>query len=177
MTRGNCQAHLRQMFCVKKLFFTQSDKCSLSWFYLLYLYLTLNNSYITLSYISLSGPFYWLSVGIWELFGANLPSRDEYIEIKNDMAPQTMTHNSCVKAGHSFTHVMTAQLWQYCDVIMASQITSLTILYSIVHSGADQRKYQSSASQAFVWGIHRWPVNSLHKWPVTWKCSHLMMSS
>ena len=35
---------------------------------------------------------------------------------------------------------------------MASQITSLTIVYSIVHSGADQRKYQSPASLAFVTG-------------------------
>ena len=32
--------------------------------------------------------------------------------------------------------------------------------------GADQRKHQSSASLAFVWGIHRWPVNSPHKGPV-----------
>ena len=32
---------------------------------------------------------------------------------------------------------------------MASQITSLTIVYSTVHSGADQRKHQSSASLAF----------------------------
>ena len=45
----------------------------------------------------------------------------------------------------------------------------LTIVYSSVHSNADQRKYQSSASPAFVWGIHRWPVNSPHKWPVTRK--------
>ena len=46
----------------------------------------------------------------------------------------------------------------YGDVIMgamASQITSLTIVYSIVYSNADQRKHQSSASLAFVWGIHR----------------------
>ena len=43
---------------------------------------------------------------------------------------------------------------------MASQITSLTIVYSTVYSGADQRKHQSSASLAFVRGIHRWPVNS-----------------
>ena len=50
---------------------------------------------------------------------------------------------------------------------MGSQIRSLTIVYSTVYSGADQRKYQSSASLAFVWGIHRWPVNSPHKWPVT----------
>ena len=46
---------------------------------------------------------------------------------------------------------------------MASQINSLGIVYSIVHSGADQRKHPSSASLAFVRGIHRWPVNSPHK--------------
>ena len=38
-----------------------------------------------------------------------------------------------------------------------------------VYSGADQRKYQSSSSLAFVRGIHRGAVNSPHKWPVTWK--------
>ena len=54
---------------------------------------------------------------------------------------------------------------------MASQITSLTIVYSTVYSDADQRKHQSSASLAFVRGIHRGPVNSSHKWPVTRKMS------
>ena len=60
----------------------------------------------------------------------------------------------------------------YTDVIMsaiASQITSLTIVHSTVYSDAAQRKHQSSASLAFVWGIHRGPVNSPHKWPVTRK--------
>ena len=60
----------------------------------------------------------------------------------------------------------------YGDVIIgaiASQITSLTIVYSTVYSDADRRKHQSSASLAFVWGIHRRPVNSPHKWPVTRK--------
>ena len=55
----------------------------------------------------------------------------------------------------------------YSDVIMgviASQITSLT-----TYSGTDERKHQSSASLAFVRGIHRWPMNSPHKWPVTRK--------
>ena len=52
---------------------------------------------------------------------------------------------------------------------IACQITSLTIVYSIVYSDADQRKHQSSASLAFVRGIHRGPVNSPHKWPVTRK--------
>ena len=49
----------------------------------------------------------------------------------------------------------------------ASQITSLTIVYSTVYSGTDQTKHQSSTSQAFVRGTHRWPVNSPHKGPVT----------
>ena len=51
----------------------------------------------------------------------------------------------------------------------ASQITSLTIVYPIVYSDADQRKHQSSASLVFVRGIHRGPVNSPRKWPVTRK--------
>ena len=52
---------------------------------------------------------------------------------------------------------------------MTSQITSLTIVYTSVYSGADQSKHQGSASLAFVRGIHWWPVNSPHKWPVTRK--------
>ena len=52
---------------------------------------------------------------------------------------------------------------------MASQITSLTIVYSSIYSAADQRKHQSSVSLAFVRGIHRSPVNSPHKGPVTRK--------
>ena len=69
----------------------------------------------------------------------------------------------------------------YTDVIMsvmASQITSLTIVYSRVYSGADQRKYQtSSASLAFVRGIHRSPANSSHKGPATRYFFHVMTSS
>ena len=63
-------------------------------------------------------------------------------------------------------------LLHYPDVIMStikSQITSPTIVYSTVYSGADQRKHQSSAPLAFVRGIHRRPVNSPHKGPVTRK--------
>ena len=47
------------------------------------------------------------------------------------------------------------------DVTMgaiAFQITSLTTVYSTVYSNADQRKHQSSASLAFMRGIHRSPV-------------------
>ena len=71
-------------------------------------------------------------------------------------------------------HVITQMdvLMHYNDVIMgsmASQITSLIIVYSAVYFGAYQRKHQSSASLAFVRGINRGPVNSPHKWPITRK--------
>ena len=66
------------------------------------------------------------------------------------------------------------------DVIMtpmASQITSLTVVCSAVYSDADQRKHQSSASLAFVWGIHRdrWIPHT--KSQLRGKCYHLMTSS
>ena len=60
----------------------------------------------------------------------------------------------------------------YSDVIMsamASQITGVSMVCSTVCSGADQRKHQSSASLDFVWGIHRWLLDSPHKGPVTRK--------
>ena len=62
--------------------------------------------------------------------------------------------------------------YHYDDVIMgviASLMTSLTIVYSTVHSDANQIKHQSSASLTFVRGIHPGPVNSPHKGPVTQK--------
>ena len=52
---------------------------------------------------------------------------------------------------------------------MASQITGVRIVCSIVCLGADQRKRQSSASLAFVMGIHRSPVNFPSLRPVTRK--------
>ena len=71
-------------------------------------------------------------------------------------------------------------LLHYSDVIMgaiASQITSLTIVYSTVYSDADQRKHQSSASLAFVRGIHqdRWIPRTNGQ--LRGKCFHLMTSS
>ena len=58
----------------------------------------------------------------------------------------------------------------FSDVKMsttASQITGVLIVYLTVCLDADQRKYQSSMSLAFVMGSHRWPVNSPPKGPVT----------
>ena len=74
-----------------------------------------------------------------------------------------------IEALKSWKHM---SVYHYSGIIMsmmASQITSLMIVYSTIYSGADQRNHQSSMSLAFVRGIHRWPMNSLHKGPVTQK--------
>ena len=65
--------------------------------------------------------------------------------------------------------VITTAVFHHNDVIMGtmvSQFTRLTMVYSTIYSDAD-KKYQSSGWLAFVRGIHRWPVNSPHKGPVT----------
>ena len=79
---------------------------------------------------------------------------------------------AAMKITKSFTH--------YIDVIittMASQIISLTIVYSTDYSDVDQGKHQSSASLAFVWGSHldRWIPRT--KGQLRGKCFHLMTSS
>ena len=91
-----------------------------------------------------------------------------------DACISTICLNESIEAAcfHLMSFLINTHPFHYTDVIMdtiASQITSLTIVYSTVYSDADQRKYQSSASLAFVRGIHRGPVNSPHKWPVTLK--------
>ena len=75
-------------------------------------------------------------------------------------------------SGNGLSPLWHQAITHYYDVIMNAisfQITSPTIVYSTVYSGTDQRKHQSSASLAFVRGIHRSPVNSPRKWPVTRK--------
>ena len=52
---------------------------------------------------------------------------------------------------------------------IASQITSLTIVYSTVYPDADQRKHQSSASLAFVRGIHRGPASNAENVSIWWR--------
>ena len=63
-----------------------------------------------------------------------------------------------IKNRSKIDHTQLKKWYHYNNVIMgtmASQITSLTIVYSTVHSGVDQTKSQSSSSLAFVWGIPR----------------------
>ena len=79
--------------------------------------------------------------------------------------------NDAVKIkGHS---VRTLQ-WRHNGWKGLSNHQRLYCLLIGTHSGTDQRKHQSSASPAFVRGIHRWLVNSPHKGQVTQKNFHLM---
>ena len=95
------------------------------------------------------------------------------IKLSISNAPYLMIiTDNVMSRSHSGGTIITQSLWHYNDVIlgaMASQITSLTIVYSTVYSRADQRKHQTYASLAFVRGIRRRPANSPHKWPVTRK--------
>ena len=88
------------------------------------------------------------------------------------MRQQLCCHGMCKIVTWSDQYHIHKCKTHYNDVIMgvmASQITSLTIVYSTLYSGADYRKHQSSASLAFVRGMNRLPVNLPHKWPVTQK--------
>ena len=126
---------------------------------------------------------YWCHVLIWRSTMAKAHVYDfitmikqeyTYIPFTNTVYPERHAYGSLFNvfwrgiALVDFSHIPL----HYNDVIMsamASQITSLTIVYSTVYSDADQRKHQSSASLAFVRGIHRWPVASPHQWPITRK--------
>ena len=59
--------------------------------------------------------------------------------------------------------------WRHNEGDDVSEITGVSIAYLTIDSSAYQRKYQCYASLAFVRGIHRWPVDSPHKGPVTQK--------
>ena len=133
-----------------------------------------------------SNAFYWMKIigfwfnFLWPLFlGVQstvshdwlrywLGGKQELNHYQKHWWPRSMTldHSGLIPSIHKTISR------HYDDVIMtmlASQITSLTAVYSIVYSDVNQRKHQSSASLAFVREIHRGPVNFPHKWPVTWK--------
>ena len=95
----------------------------------------------------------------WRILIINLQKSTPFYHIRINHYRTTHNKTLYLSYGHYNDVMMSA---------MASQITSFTI-YSTVCSGVDQRKHKSSASLAFVRGIHRWPVNSPHKWPVTRK--------
>ena len=101
---------------------------------------------------------------IWML----LKMMDTRLRFEETMYKQLSCHH-CVCWWLSLGHLQPR--WHHCDVItsaMASQITGISIVCLTVCSGADQRKHQSSASLAFVRGIHMWPISIING-PVTRK--------
>ena len=107
----------------------------------------------------------------WRLTGVAEGSRPFRMTVTDKSNP-TVKDNTVTVGTGVFCTVWEKKKDHSSDVIMgtiASQITSLTSVYSAVYSDTDQRKHQSSASLAFVRGFHRGPVNYPHKWPVTLK--------
>ena len=112
-------------------------------------------------------PTHWCKIWILSSRVGAFPSSCVYWKVF--MLYNKLSLNSVCTYQQSVTHVAISPYQlisyeHYNDVIMsamASQITSFTIVYSTVYSGTDQRKHQSSASLAFVRGIHRSPWNYL----------------
>ena len=100
-----------------------------------------------------------------------------FLPIVRDVKQHSIFIPYSLNIQHAFKYIISNH---YTDVIMttiASQITSLTVVYSTVYSDADQGKHQSSASLAFVWGIHRDRWIPRTKCQLRGKCFHLMTSS
>ena len=134
-------------------------------------------------------PYYAIHISYWYRNNIRMLSRMRYHVMGTDFVISSITFRTQVlhtllhttlRSGADFLHILINLLaFYFMHAIMgptASQITSLTIVYLIIHSGADQRK-QSSKVLAFVCGIHRWPVNSRAKGQERGKCFHLMTSS
>ena len=110
------------------------------------------------------GPNYWKTVDMMWAWSVGETNND-----KDNFTHQTLPRMTikAFKVGYKWLHYGNLRIplpvnSRYCpsvhcnDVIMGamtSQITSFTIVYSTIYSGADQRKYQSSASLAFVRGF------------------------
>ena len=142
----------------------------------------------TVSKLSVAmGPTLGLTAELWEVLCEFFVEYDREISRVHCILGKLGHYHGCLCPGHLFSPdheqpstVLTSYNYHHSDVIMsvmAFQITDVSIVYWTVCSGSDQSKRQSSASLAFVRGIHRWPVNSPHKGPVTRKCFHLMTSS
>ena len=96
------------------------------------------------------------------------------------LSPKTTASSLHVSLKERKSQLITSNSIYYSDAIisaMASQITSLTIVYSTVYISADQRKHQSSALLAFMWEFtdDRWIPRTKGQW--RGKCFHLLTSS
>ena len=112
----------------------------------------------------------WVTITCWESIGLETGIHWEH---QTNSGPVSYWQDFCCKYLQTFKV-------HYTDVIMtpmASQITSLTVVYSTIYWDKDQRKHQSSALLAFVWGIHRDRWIPRTKGQLCGKCFHSMTSS
>ena len=110
--------------------------------------------------------------------GGTRPSTRTTLTTQLEMRISWLSTNLNYRSNTLLQNVWPDHSPHYCDVIMGamvSQITSLTIVYSTVHS--DQRKQQCPASLAFVREFtgDRWNPRTNGQW--RGKCFHLMTSS
>ena len=149
------------LFCISVIYWVPVDSC--------YPYIHIHDDVIKLKHL----PRYWPFVRVIHRSPVNSPHKGQWRGALMFAFIYACISLWCVLGYFTGTGEVSVKLpLHYDDAIMgaiASQITSLTIVFSTVYSGADQSKHQSSASLAFVWRIHRGPVNSPHKWPVTRK--------
>ena len=118
----------------------------------------------------------WLSTSKWMFFNENSVAVVVCVKFWSDRLDIRENTSKCLVNEIEIR----LKFRLYLDVIMttmASQITSLTVVYSTVYSDADQRKHQNSASLAFVWGSDRdrWIPHT--KGQLRGKCFHLITSS
>ena len=85
---------------------------------------------------------------------------------QRSVSPYDVNGSQRLKIGRPYHQLINSYYNNVIMSAMAPQITDFMVLFSAVYSDADQRKYQSSASLAFVRGIHRWPVYDPQKRPV-----------
>ena len=102
--------------------------------------------------------------------GTSVPINVGKCNIVEDQSCCFITYQKFNNTDISTLEMSPLLIFHYSDVIMtpmAAQITGVSIVCSSVCLGTDQGKHQSSASLAFVEGIHRWPVDSPLKGPVS----------
>ena len=130
----------------------------------------------------LSLSFLWTFLIKWKIVKtcSQLSNRQFSIGLGNDLAPQLWFMKWVDKVESSFWRRLrfVNLLNEYYDLLqwrhneldgVSNHRRHNCFVNSTICSGEDQRRHQSSASLAFARGIHRWPVNSPHKGPVTRK--------
>ena len=88
--------------------------------------------------------------------------RAHYDVIEMDYQDNCSTRAKMFTCLSVFTSIYGINFVEICRIRWCFEMT-MTIVYLIVYSGVHQRKHQSSASLAFVWGPPRGPVNSRTK--------------